>query len=380
MADFSSFPQLRRETIASIRARIDSDANAGLDPEDDRYLDTSFGGFWWDLTQIAALEIERLWDALSTEYATVAFLPYAFGPYLDLHGEILDLPRKDAQASVVTVRFTAPSTTLIPAGTRVAQVATDADEDEQFYETLAAATVSGTFVDVDCRSVGVGAATKAPAGSISILFSSIPAVTSVTNPDNAKGGADIESDDAYRQRLIDVVRSPSGPGTVEDFRRWALAWPGVGRAYVEPIWSGPGTVRVVISDVDGDPCPPSVVSSLQAYLDPTPGLGGGRAAIGQTVTVATTANVIVNITATVAHLAGYALDGTTGLIPTRSRIEAALRAYIDGLEPGTDPIVNHIIGQFFRVPGVYDVTLTAPSATVSVAALESARVGTITLT
>src|SRR3954470_2563903 len=67
MPSLYEFPPLRTESIDSIRARVDADVNAGIDPNTERFNDTTPGGFYWDLSQAVLLEVARVWDFAATE-------------------------------------------------------------------------------------------------------------------------------------------------------------------------------------------------------------------------------------------------------------------------------------------------------------------------
>lgn len=223
------------------------------------------------------------------------------------------------------------------------------------------------------RALDAGAVGNVPAGAISLLLSPVAGVTAVTNVAGTLGGADVETDDAYRDRLLLELSGTQGSGTVTDYQRWALAHPGVGFVTVEPVWNGAGTVRVVITDPENDPCPTSTVDGLQALLDPVAGEGRGQAPIGHTVTVATVSSVAIAVAATVTHRDGYSLDGGATSVATRAAIEAALAAYIEGLAPGEDVILNRVESLFFSVEGVYNVagvTLNGTAADVVIGGLQ----------
>jgi hypothetical protein len=104
MADFADFLPVRREDLATIRPRVDADMVAGDPPQS--ALDLTPGLPAWDLTQAILLEVERLWDFAATEVPAVMFVTYAWGEYLDMHGEVLNLPRKAAAPASGVVRFT----------------------------------------------------------------------------------------------------------------------------------------------------------------------------------------------------------------------------------------------------------------------------------
>lgn len=210
-------------------------------------------------------------------------------------------------------------------------------------------------VTIPIVAVETGSQGNLAAGAITNLDTVNVGIETVTNGDTTTSGADIEDDDSLRERILFQFEG-RGAGNQNDYRAWALAYPGVGEAYVEPVWAGPGTVLVVVMDGNGDAVATPVVDGLQAELDPTPGTGDGLAPIGVTVTVATPEIVDIEVSATVTFETGYSLDGTGGLIATRSQIEDALRAYIDKLVVGDDVIYDHVKAQFYSVPGVHLVT------------------------
>ena len=57
------------------------------------------------------------------------------------------------------------------------------------------------------------------------------------------GGANAETDDQLRRRVLQRIRNPPMGGSAEDYVRWALACPGVDRAWAEAE-QGPGTITV----------------------------------------------------------------------------------------------------------------------------------------
>jgi hypothetical protein len=141
MPSISDFVPIRRETLATIRPRVDADANPGLVPADVNFIDTTPGGFYWDLTQAILLEVERLWDYASVEVPAVMFLTYAWGEFLDEHGENLGLPRKDEARATGTVTFTGTAGTVIAIGFEVATEQVDPEQDPVAVVTTASGTL-----------------------------------------------------------------------------------------------------------------------------------------------------------------------------------------------------------------------------------------------
>lgn len=387
MADFLSFIPLREESVFTVRGRFDADVNAGLDPSDAAFRDTTVGGFYYDVTQPPAMECARLWDFFSTEVPSVAFPAYAFGDYLDEHGVTVNVPRKDEVKATGTVTFTGVNGTLISTGTRVATVQTEADADPLVFVTTAGgmvgdqATPNGT-VDIAVEAEVGGADGNVAAGLVTVLLTGIGGVSSVSNATAISGGADVETDDLYRVRILLEYAEPHGAGTISDYRRWALGFPPVGFVAVEPLWDGPGTVRVVVSDQSNNPVSDAVKDGLQALLDPVAGEGQGLAPVGATVTVDTVSLTTVSVAVTLSLATGYSLDGAAATVDVTDEVESAIKDYIDTLDPGEDVILNRVVEQIMAVPGVLDLTallLNGSGANVAISALNVARTGTITL-
>lgn len=486
MADLQDFQPLKTENVLTIRARVDSDINAGVDPSDSAFLDTTEGTVVWDMTQGLVLEFDRLWDFVASEAVAAAFPAFAWGEYLDYHGDTLNLLRKDEVASTGAIYLSGQPGTPIPTGIQVATVRPNPDADPIAFATTQAvtlaespgptglgatpsgtggtlpaatywyevtaiaadgfetvvsnevvATVSGatskvtlvwsaytgatgyrvyrgvasgaetllvsvaagtlTYVDTGAVTPGgtipptnlvpivalvAGAGGNVSAGAITQLVSPQAGVTAVTNPAPTSGGADVESDDLYRGRILLEFSTAQGAGNAGDYQRWALAYDPIGFATIEPLWAGPGTVRVIVTDQQNNPVSTIVTTGLQTQLDPTPGLGGGLAPIGAIVTVATPSITAINPAATLVLDAGYSLDGTGGTIAVRGDVVQSLSEYIDALRPGDDVILEHAKARLFAVTGVHDVsgvTLNGSAANVVLDSLHVAQLGSVTL-
>jgi uncharacterized phage protein gp47/JayE len=267
--DFSDFLPIRRESLATIRPRIDGDANAGVAPASDDFVDVTTGGYFADVAQALAIEQERLWDFGSTEVPAVAFITTAWGRYLDMHGDVLGVPRKAAAFASVIAHFTGTNGTQVGTNFQIATLPTDPDQDPVVFQTTTSGTIAAGVLDLPVVAIETGVAGNVPVGALSQFESATPTgLTAVTNLAPTAGGAEPESDQAYRARLLLEFGSTPGAGTIGDYQRWALAYPGVGAVAVEPVWAGDGSVRVVVLDANNNPVGPATVSGLQAVLDP----------------------------------------------------------------------------------------------------------------
>lgn len=136
-------------------------------------------------------------------------------------------------------------------------------------------------------------------------------------------GEDTETDEAFRQRLIDRLNEKPFAGNVAAYRESILAIDGIGAVQVYPTWDGGGTVKCAILDATYLPASSTLVDTVQEAIDPTAvsGQGLGLAPIGASVTIVAAQPVTVAISADITPETGY----TVGQL--REPIEAALEAY-----------------------------------------------------
>ena len=118
------------------------------------------------------------------------------------------MKRKDAAPATVKVRFTLsaaqPSVVTIPEGTRVS------DGDVIYFETdeTREIAIGETYVDVPCTCQTDGEEGNGLiAGQIATLVDPIAYVDSAVNTETSAGGADIESDEDFTDR---IYLAPSG--------------------------------------------------------------------------------------------------------------------------------------------------------------------------
>lgn len=251
-----------------------------------------------------------------------------------------------------------------------------------------AVNTTGGKKTLDIEAILPGVQGNVAVGQITFLRTGVTGIASLSNAVATTGGTEVEADPQLKKRLTTLFQGKGG-GTIADYIEWCLsagqfvaAAAGVGRVTVIPVWAGPGTVQVIISNSAGDPVPASVVTAMQTYLDPVAGQGKGRAPIEHTVTVQTPTGVTVNIAAVITFKPGYSYDGASGTIALRAQLIAAVTAYIDSLEPGDDVIKDAIAARFFTVPGVLDAVVSAPAADVVITSNppQVAQTGTVTLT
>lgn len=130
--------------------------------------------------------------------------------------------------------------------------------------------ITGGLVTGTVTAVDAGAATNTEDGDIFTLVGAITGIDSqVTVVNTEVEGEDSEDDESYRQRLLARVRQAPHGGNANDYIQWALAVPGITRAWVLPDQLGAGTVLVYVVEDDEDDIFPDVakIEEVQTYID-----------------------------------------------------------------------------------------------------------------
>ncbi|MEK5068114.1 baseplate J/gp47 family protein [Sporosarcina sp. FSL K6-1508] len=237
------------------------------------------------------------------------FPQFASGPFLDWHGEPIGVFRRVATHSTGDVLIIGKPETIIPRGTLLATIG---DENEAGYLFEVVNTVA---IDANgqallrVKAVDPGVEANVPAGSIQGIVGSINGVTAITNPERTEGGTDEEGDESYRFRVVDRHQNKPLSGSRKDYERWAREVSGVGDVIVLPLWNGPKTVKVLVTDSERQLATIELIEAVQLHIAPDGDLGGGLAPIGALVTVDTITTVPVVIAITSLVIAeGYELE------------------------------------------------------------------------
>ena len=248
-----------------------------------------------------------------------AFIQTAVGESLDMLAVIGGLTRYPASAAVRLGVFNAS----VPIGARFSTI--NGTNSINFAVT-AAATVSEpeegfTYYQLTAETAGtIGNEYTGPI----LPITTIPGLTSAQITDILVPGDDTETDDAFRERLIEALNNRPFGGNIADYRQNVLAIDGVGGVQVYPTWNGGGTVKLSVLGADFLPASPTLVENVQNAIDPPPnqGLGLGLAPIGAKVTVVAPTELTVNVSATLMLAAGYAIG------QVQEPVEQAIETYL----------------------------------------------------
>jgi uncharacterized phage protein gp47/JayE len=178
--------------------------------------------------------------------------------------------RKLATQASGTVEFvTSTGSVTVPTGTQLSYGGTGV-----LYQTTADILTDATGLPTPAPIVALdpGSAGNLDSGTaLGVLTPLTGTVDSVT-VDTLDGGTDDETDDELRARVLRRIRQPPMGGDATDYEAWALAVPGVTRAWCAPMEMGVGTVSVrfmmddLRADNGGFPLQTDI-DAVSAYLD-----------------------------------------------------------------------------------------------------------------
>lgn len=275
---------------------------------------------------------------------------------------IWGIERKPAAAATGSVTFTVQAGAVIQSGTLLQAL------DGQQYATTADAVVAAPTATAPVEAVEPGAAGNRAAGENMTLVSPVVGVQSVAVAGEMSGGADLESEDDLRARLIARIQQPPHGGCAYDYEAWALEVEGVTRAWVTPQELGLGTVTVrFVRDNDGTGSviipDAAEVAVVQAYID-------ARRPVTAQVTVVAPKPVPLNFQ-------------IQGLTPNNATVQAAVQAELQDLllreaVPGGTILLSHIRAAISAAAGETDYELLSPSANVTNTTGNMSTMGTIT--
>ena len=195
--------------------------------------------------------------------------------WLDRHGHIWlvnsdgSTGRKGPTLASGSADFSGNNGTVIPAGT---QLRSSSNTPSVGYETTQDIVVSSSGgIEGPIRALDPGSAGNQVAGAQLGFVTVVPGADGVATVVTLTGGTDIETDDQLRARILQRIQSPPMGGALADYVAWALAVPGVTRAWAAPEQGiGTITVRFLMDDLraDDDGWPiPSDIEAVSAYID-----------------------------------------------------------------------------------------------------------------
>lgn len=368
--------QILQEQLDALKATLRAQDFDSLTPEgiqdmlrafieDDLGLYAGEGGL---LNIILAPGAYVFWEALQALRAQVpiSFVDETSGAYIDKAAAAYGITRKPGTPASVDVTFTGTANAVVPAGTMC--VTADGLGFLTDEELTLGEDGSGT---VPATSDDVGAVCNVPAQAIVTTQESVAGVSGVTNDAAAAGGTDPETDAALFARLDAYRKTPPTSGNDRHYHQWALEVNGIGAASVIRCWDGPGTVKVIVADMELRPVEEDKVAEVAAYIET-------QRPVTAEVTVESAEGVGVQVAVTVET------DGTVSKSNTEQAFTDRLAEYLGTLafQTGAEVVYNRVLAIVMGLDGVTDcsgLTVNGGTANVPLDADEVPLLGTVTV-
>lgn len=342
-------------------------------------IDSTPGGFAYDFTRPTAVEKSEMLDFYMVRVLMAMFPQYAWEEMLDLHGQQVNLKRHQATAATGTLKITGEPGTEIEAGTIFSTPSTTSADSIEF-ETDEDCTIGldGT-VTVPVTASEEGSDGNVGANTVTLADDPMNEITAVTNESAMTGGTDEESDDDFYDRIAaEYANSNTFLGNDNDYVRWAKE-AGAGGCVVDPAWNGPGTVRLVLVDTNGQPASAALCTAVYNYIvspnDRTQRLLP-TACAQLTCTAATTRAITFECT-------GLVFENTTDIDQIKAAFTTAVREVFEKAKEDELLRYNDVRPLISAINGVTDFdtfTMDGDTENIQLDADEYPEVGTLTFT
>lgn len=176
----------------------------------------------------------------------------ATGEYLDKHCQLKNIQRKTASKAKGKLKFSVEKPlnfiATIPKGT----ICTTAGPEKLQYATdyLAYLPIPKTEITIDATAIDAGKAYNCAAGTITAIVNPPPGITKVTNPKGFSGGANEETDDNLKKRLLKKIKDFSNGYNKSAILQEILSFENVAKAQVVPLARGAGTIDINVAMKD----------------------------------------------------------------------------------------------------------------------------------
>lgn len=313
-------------------------------------IDDMPGGFPYDFTMPAALEKDEFINYHLARALMIAFPQYAWDEWLDLHGQQVHLERHQPKYASGKVKVTGTAGTEIAEGTVFCTPATETGPSIEFKSTECAEIGAGGTAVIPVTAVESGTGSNVAANTVVLMSKPDKNITEITNPEPIRGGTERESNDDFYDRIAaEYDNSMTYLGNDRDYIRWAKE-AGAGNAIVVDAYDGPGTVKLVIIDQNGQPANDTLVSAVYDYIvspdDRTARLLPTACAKLMCVPAAT---VSIDYTCT-----GLSLEATADIGQVKSDFAAAVMAVYDRAKAGGVLRYNDVRPVISSIDGVKD--------------------------
>ncbi len=229
-------------------------------------IDDMIGGFPYDFTKPAAIELSEFINYHMVRALMIAFPQFAWDEWLDLHGKQVHLTRHEAECASGFVEVSGIAGTVIPSGTIFCTPATNDSPALEYVSNEDSIIGSDGTVTISVIAVTSGTMSNVAPNTICMMAKPDKNILSVTNKEPITGGTQRESNNDYYDRIAaEYDSSMTYLGNDSDYIRWAKE-AGAGDCIVVSAYDGPGTVKLVLVDRNGEPANDTLIQEVYHYI------------------------------------------------------------------------------------------------------------------
>lgn len=305
---------------------------------------------------MTAYGLELYYIALA-EVQREGLIQTATGEQLDLLSVVAGTTRYQASPAVRLGIFD----TAVPLGSRFSTINGENSIDFQVTAVTTGPDEGSYYYQLTAETPGsIGNDYTGPI----LPITAIPNLSSAQITDILVPGDDTETDDEYRERVLEALNDRPFAGNIAAYRQEILSIDGVGAVQVYPTWNGGGTVKCSVLGADFLAASPTLVENVQTAIDPivNQGLGLGYAPIGAQVTITTPTTVSINVTATLLLAPGYNIEQVQPLVEQQIenyllsvRQEWDTNVSATGVQYAANVYVSRVISAIVNATGVVNV-------------------------
>lgn len=275
-------------------------------PED---LDRGEGTILWDLSMAVSLELSKAYQYYGVEFVRSIFPMWQEDTLLLNSAFLRGLQLRQGVPSSGVVTVDGPAGTRIKKGTIFTTIATDTAPAIRYSSDNEYIIDAKQSVDVSVTCTEVGKNGDTMPNTIILADPPDSNFRKITNKVATQGGADQETFDELRQRIIelDQNKDASGIGSDFDYRQWSMEVPGVGNAFVSSRDDGTAWIDIFLVDSTGAPASENLCQRVYSYIM-TDTEGQRKAPMGPKLNVKPAASFAIDVETHLEIEAGYNID------------------------------------------------------------------------
>ncbi len=272
--------------------------------------------------------------------------------------------------------MTGSAGTELPAETVFCTTATNDSPSIEFQSDADAVIPEGGSIDINVTAVEAGSGSNVKADTVILLMKPINNITAITNKESITGGTERETDDDFYDRIaVEYSNSMTYLGNDTDYKRWAKE-AGAGDCIVDPAWKGPGTVRLVLVDGNGQPANKELIEAVFNHIVSPADRAARLLPTGcAELTCSAATSVKVNYTCT-----GLICDEHTSISEIAAQFEELVKALYGEAKANNVLRYNDVRPLLADIPGVTDFSsflMNGSMNNITLANIEYPATGTV---